>query len=80
MLGRNGFVARYGWEGVAATPESRLSRDVRGQSLAVRFEIVDERPRALLPGGADANHTRGPYQVLVVLEVWPQLYNAHCSI
>ena len=46
MLARSGFTARYDWAGIYATAESRAPRDVRGRTLAVRFEIVDKRPLA----------------------------------
>lgn len=67
VLGHNGFVARHDWEGVYAVASSRAPRDVRGQTLAVRFEIIDKRPRGG-PGGA-RNASRGPYSVAVRLQV-----------
>ncbi len=66
VLEHSGLVARYDWEGVYAVASSRVPRDVRGQALAVRFEIVDKRPRAAL--GA-RNITKGPYSVAVKLQV-----------
>jgi len=51
---------------VAATADARAPRDVRGQTLPVRFEVVDRRPPLVPPGGG--NDTRGPYQVAVMLQ------------
>jgi hypothetical protein len=60
--GAAGCTARWGWQGVHATRESRLPRDVRGDAVPVRFAVVDRRPA--LPGGA----RRGPYKVSVTLQ------------
>ena len=61
------FTAKAGWEGVAATADARAPRDVRGQTLAVRFEITDLRP-PLPPAVPGGNDSRGPYQVAVMLQ------------
>lgn len=66
MPAQGAFMARADWEGIAATADARAPRDMRGQMLAVRFEIVDRRPPLLPPGGG--NDTRGPYQVAVMLQ------------
>ncbi len=41
--GVNCFTARWNWQGIAATAETRAPRDVAGQRLKIRFEIVDRR-------------------------------------
>jgi hypothetical protein len=69
VLEHSGFVARYDWEGVYAVASSRAPRDVRGQTLAVRFQIIDKRPRNALSGSPSQNATRGPYSVAVKLQV-----------
>jgi len=69
VLGRSGFTARYDWEGVYALASSRQPRDVRGQTLSIRFEIIDKRLRSGAPGSAAYNSTRGPYTVSVSLQV-----------
>ena len=66
VLEHSGFVARYDWEGVYAVAASRAPRDVRGQTLAVRFQIIDKRPRSTVGG---RNATGGPYNVAVRLQV-----------
>ncbi|EIE24136.1 integrin alpha N-terminal domain-containing protein [Coccomyxa subellipsoidea C-169] len=65
VLEHSGFVARYNWEGVYAVAASRAPRDVRGQTLAVRFQIIDKRPRSTVGG---RNATGGPYNVAVRLQ------------
>lgn len=75
MLEHSGLVARYDWEGVYAVASSRVPRDVRGQTLAVRFEIIDKRPRTALGGSTSRNIKKGPYSVAVKLQVHP-----HCCI
>jgi len=72
------FTARAGWEGVAATADARAPRDVRGQTLPVRFEVVDRRPPLVPPGGG--NDTRGPYQVAVMLQARRRGLPARASI
>ena len=62
------FTAKAGWEGIAASADARAPRDVRGQTLAVRFEISDLRP-PLPPAVPGGNDSRGPYQVAVMLQV-----------
>lgn len=69
VLGRSGFTARYDWEGVYALAASRQPRDVRGQALGVRFEIIDKRLRSGVPGSAAYNRSRGPYTIAVSLQV-----------
>eukprot|EP00884_Botryococcus_braunii_P005749 jgi/Botrbrau1/15175/Bobra.0149s0040.1 len=64
----NGFVARDNWAGLYATGSSRAWRDVRGQSLQVRFTIVDKRPPVVLASGSQRNATHGPYTVFVTLQ------------
>ena len=73
MHGRNNRLSRWGMQGVFATPDARAPRDVRGQTLAIRFEIVDKRP---LPPAQGAVHgdtaqaqRHGPYTVAVSLQV-----------
>jgi len=68
--GRNNMVARHGYEGVYATEASRAPRDVRGQQLSVRFEIVDNRRPAVAKMGSNSEPTslRGPYTVSVTLQ------------
>lgn len=66
-------MARHDWEGIYALPETRAPRDVRGQRLPVRFEIVDKRIRPAIAEPLDADgkpkETRGPYTVFVTLQV-----------
>lgn len=57
-----GFVSRWDWEGIYATATSRVPRDVRGESVAIRLTIVDKRP---LPAGKSQH---GPYKVSVSLQ------------
>ncbi|KAK9817910.1 hypothetical protein WJX72_004192 [[Myrmecia] bisecta] len=69
----NTMVARDRWEGVHALEEVRRPRDVRGHTLPVRFEIVDNRPPAILwppgqPKPAESENARGPYTVFVTLK------------
>ncbi|KAL4443840.1 hypothetical protein ABPG75_011577 [Micractinium tetrahymenae] len=52
-MGGGSFTARWGWEGVYVTTESRKPRDVRGLQLPLRFKVVDERPAVR---GAEARH------------------------
>ncbi|KAK9842442.1 hypothetical protein WJX81_000368 [Elliptochloris bilobata] len=61
------FTARADWQGIAATADARAPRDVRGQTLAVRFEITDLRP-PLPPAVPGGNDSRGPYHVAVMLQ------------
>ena len=70
----NCFTARWNWEGIAATAESRTPRDVAGQRLRIRFEIVDRRFGVLAgpvkEGQVDPNRVqRGPYTVFLTLQV-----------
>lgn len=70
----NCFTARWNWEGIAATAESRTPRDVAGQRLQIRFEIVDRRFGVLAgpvkEGQVDPNRVqRGPYTVFLTLQV-----------
>jgi hypothetical protein len=69
VLAGNGFVARDEWAGIYATAASRMARDVRGQTLQVRFTILDKRPPLALPANSKWNATRGPYNVFVTLQV-----------
>jgi hypothetical protein len=69
VLARDEFTARYDWEGVYAVASSRVPRDVRGQKLSVRFEIIDKRPPIIRPDSAAHNTSRGPYRVSVALQV-----------
>ncbi|KIY93696.1 hypothetical protein MNEG_14267 [Monoraphidium neglectum] len=63
----NGLVARSNYFGAFATLQSRVARDVAGQSLRVAVEILDRRA-ALAPDGRVANASRGgPYNLTVVL-------------
>jgi len=71
LQGRNNMLARHGYQGIFALPSSRAPRDVRGQTLSVRFEIVDNRPPVLMPSADAAGEPesmRGPYQVVVTLQ------------
>lgn len=43
-VGGGTFTARWGWEGVYVTTESRKPRDVRGHVLPLRFKVIDNRP------------------------------------
>ena len=79
MHGRNNRLSRWGMQGVFATDDARAPRDVRGQTLPVRFEIVDKRP---LPPAQGAVHgdtaqaqRRGPYSVAVSLQVRAVTYH-----
>ena len=59
---------------LAATAESRTPRDVAGQRLRIRFEIVDRRFGVLAgpvkEGQVDPNRVqRGPYTVFLTLQV-----------
>lgn len=72
--GRNNHMARYGLQGVFATEATRAPRDVRGQTLPVRFEIVDKRAAATVNSGrfdGAPKSARGPYTVAVSLQVGP---------
>ena len=42
---------------------------MRGQTLSVRFAIVDKRLRSGTPGSATYNSSGGPYTVSVSLQV-----------
>ena len=72
--GVNCFTARWNWQGIAATADTRLPRDVAGQRLKVRFEIVDRRFGVLAgpvkEGEVAPNRVqRGPYTVYLTLQV-----------
>lgn len=70
LQGCNNMVARYGYQGIYATPATRMPRDVRGQTLSVRFDILDNRPPALMPSqdaAGEPKSLRGPYRVTVTL-------------
>lgn len=58
----SGLTSRLDWLSVAATPDSRRARDVRGQVLDVQFTIRDARSAAV-------NGSLGPYTVSVALQV-----------
>lgn len=79
--GVNCFTARWNWQGIAATAETRTPRDVAGQRLKIRFEIVDRRFGVLAgpvkEGEVDPNRVqRGPYTVYLTLQVCTMLlYN-----
>ena len=77
MLERSGFTARYDWEGIYAVASSRTPRDVRGQKLSVRFEIIDKRPALKGIGSVGRNASRGPYKVSVALQV---AINRHSAV
>ncbi|KAI8463690.1 MAG: hypothetical protein J3K34DRAFT_397072 [Monoraphidium minutum] len=63
----NGQVARSNYFGAFATPQSRVARDVAGQTMRLNIEIVDKRA-TLGPGGALVNASRGgPYNVTAIL-------------
>jgi hypothetical protein len=68
VLGSNGFVARWNWEGIYATAGTRIPRDVRGLHLPVRFTILDKRP--------GSNSTKVSYSITVTLQV----SGMHCNI
>ena len=75
----NCFTARWNWQGIAATADSRVPRDVAGQRLKVRFEIVDRRFGVLAgpvkEDQVDPNRVqRGPYTVFLTLQV------AYCDL
>lgn len=66
--------ARYGWQGIAATPAARARRDVRGRTLQVAFEITDRRSGGVAGPAKrgeldEARVPRGPYTVLARLQV-----------
>lgn len=70
----NCFTARWNWQGIAATADSRVPRDVAGQRVKVRFEIVDRRFGVLAgpvkEDQVDPNRVqRGPYTVFLTLQV-----------
>ena len=72
--GVNCFTACWNWQGIAATAETRAPRDVAGQRLKIRFEIVDRRFGVLAgpvkEGEVDPNRVqRGPYTVYLTLQV-----------
>ncbi len=72
--GVNCFTARWNWQGIAATAETRAPRDVAGQRLKIRFEVVDRRFGVLAgpvkEGEVDPNRVqRGPYTVYLTLQV-----------
>ncbi|KAA6427087.1 MAG: defective in exine formation DEX1, partial [Trebouxia sp. A1-2] len=71
--GVNCFTARWNWQGIAATADTRAPRDVAGQRLKIRFEIVDRRFGVLAgpvkEGEVDPNRVqRGPYTVYLTLQ------------
>ncbi|KAL0053870.1 hypothetical protein WJX82_000436 [Trebouxia sp. C0006] len=71
--GVNCFTARWNWQGIAATAETRAPRDMAGQRLKIRFEIVDRRFGVLAgpvkEGEVDRNRLqRGPYTVYLTLQ------------
>ncbi len=81
MHGRNNRLSRWGMQGVFATDDARAPRDVRGQTLPIRFEIVDKRP---LPPAQGAVHgdtaqaqRHGPYTVAVSLQARPRSLSRH---
>lgn len=72
--GVNCFTGRWNWQGIAATADTRTPRDVAGQRLKIRFEIVDRRFGVLAgpvkEGEVDPNRVqRGPYTVYLTLQV-----------
>lgn len=72
--GVNCFTARWNWQGIAATAETRAPHDVAGQRLKIRFNIVDRRFGVLAgpvkEGEVDPNRVqRGPYTVYLTLQV-----------
>lgn len=76
----NCFTARWNWQGIAATADSRVPRDVAGQRLKVRFEIVDKRFGVLAgpvkEDQVDPNRVqRGPYTVFLTLQVCCSVYS-----
>lgn len=80
--GVNCFTARWNWQGIAATAETRVARDVAGQRLKIRFEIVDRRFGVLAgpvkEGEVDPNRVqRGPYTVYLTLQVCAMLIMYH---
>lgn len=60
--GISGFTSKLGSFTVAATADARQPRDVRGQTLSVRFEISD-------PSFSIGNSSSGPYDTTVTLRV-----------
>jgi hypothetical protein len=44
-----GLVARWGWLGVAASPQCRAPRDVAGRDMVLEIDLVDNRPVASRP-------------------------------
>lgn len=82
--GVNCFTARWNWQGIAATAETRVPRDVAGQRLKIRFEIVDRRFGVLAgpvkEGEVDPNRVqRGPYTVYLTLQV-SAMTSASCQV
>lgn len=77
--GISGMVARTGVVGIAATPETRSKRDVRGDSLIITFKITDKRyPHSGIPLNDEETNgskkkrvttSHGPYNVTVLLKV-----------
>ena len=61
--GGNAFTARWNWQGVYVTGDSRRPRDIRSRTLPVQFTIVDERAHAQGVGSAATSS----YKVSVVL-------------
>lgn len=58
MLSRNGFTARYGYQGIYVHESSKeMLRDVYGSSFKVAFEIVDERTKKHEPSYYDVKVT-----------------------
>ena len=45
VLSRNGFTARWEYQGIAILPHSRGFRDIGGDAMQIQFEIIDRRPR-----------------------------------
>jgi hypothetical protein len=53
VIGVNGLTARDGHLGVMISPESRVTRHVRGESFLMMFEIVDNRHSRLVRRDAE---------------------------
>lgn len=67
VQGVNGMVARHDYYGVYATASSRRPRDIAGDKLAIKIEVVDKRP-FVWSNGTRLGAKSGPYNVSIVLK------------
>ena len=65
------MVARHDYYGVYAVASSRRPRDIAGDKLQIKINIVDKRG-IVLRNGSRIGPPAGPYNVSVVLKVSEQ--------